>query len=59
MKPRLQQASPIDEQKIRILVVDDDNLPRKLVTEQLARSDLTRLPQPGDAQRLRFFVTRT
>jgi len=33
--------------KIRILVVDDDNLLRKLVTEQLARSDFDATPAAG------------
>ncbi|HYW71880.1 MAG TPA: sigma-54 dependent transcriptional regulator [Pyrinomonadaceae bacterium] len=33
--------------KIRILVVDDDNLLRKLVTEQLSRSDFDATPAPS------------
>jgi len=33
--------------KIRVLVVDDDNLLRKLVTEQLARSDFEASPAAG------------
>jgi DNA-binding response OmpR family regulator len=33
--------------KIRILVVDDDNLLRKLVTEQLSRSDFDATPAAG------------
>jgi DNA-binding NtrC family response regulator len=33
--------------KIRVLVVDDDNLLRKLVTEQLSRSDFDAVPAAG------------
>jgi len=38
--------------KIRVLVVDDDNLLRKLVTEQLSRSDFDANPAAGGHQAL-------
>lgn len=38
--------------KIRVLVVDDDNLLRKLVTEQLSRSDFDASPAAGGRQAL-------
>src|SRR3954469_16546216 len=38
--------------KIRVLVVDDDNLLRKLVTEQLSRSDFDASPAGGGRQAL-------
>src|SRR6266851_2264695 len=38
--------------KIRVLVVDDDSLLRKLVTEQLRRADFDAAPAPGGQQAL-------
>jgi two-component system response regulator AtoC len=38
--------------KIRVLVVDDDNLLRKLVTEQLAKGDFDTAPAAGGQQAL-------
>jgi len=40
------------EQKIRVLVVDDDSLLRKLVTEQLIRADFDAAPAASGKQAL-------